>query len=307
MIQDIFPKHLDNHYENVQPQDMDIIFLFEGTSILGKQVKDTITYPDYGTFAQQVQERTGQEVHEQYRFIYLLSVDEQKFFLAMPKKELQKGKFIGEMADASVHTEYEAVLAGYAFIGVNAFRNAKPRELSFAAITAYHLYGWYRDNRFCGRCGGQMKHDAKERMLRCPCCDNMVFPKICPAVIVGVTDGDRILLTKYAGRAYKNYALVAGFTEIGETLEQTVEREVMEEVGLRVKNIRYYKSQPWALSGSLLAGYYCELDGDDNITLQEDELSVGTWVHADELDAEDDGVSLTREMICEFVKAHRRD
>ncbi|MFR8118995.1 MAG: NUDIX domain-containing protein [Lachnospira sp.] len=63
----------------------------------------------------------------------------------------------------------------------------------------------------------------------------MVFPKICPAVIIGVTDGDRILLTKYAGRTYKNYALVAGFTEIGETLEQTVEREVMEEVGLHVK------------------------------------------------------------------------
>lgn len=97
------------------------------------------------------------------------------------------------------------------------------------------LYGWYRDNRFCGRCGKPMVHDKKERMVRCMCCNNMVFPKICPAVIIGVTDGDRILLTKYAGRTYKNYALVAGFTEIGETLEQTVEREVMEEVGLHVK------------------------------------------------------------------------
>ena len=74
----------------------------------------------------------------------------------------------------------------------------------------------------------------------------------------------------------------------------------MEEVGLNVKNIRYYKSQPWGLSGSLLSGFFCELDGDDKITLQEDELSLGTWVKADELDLEDDGISRTREMIIKF-------
>lgn len=79
-----------------------------------------------------------------------------------------------------------------------------------------------------------MVHDKRNAWCDA-CCNNMVFLKICPAVIIGVTDGDRILLTKYAGRTYKNYALVAGFTEIGETLEQTVEREVMEEVGLHVK------------------------------------------------------------------------
>ena len=87
-------------------------------------------------------------------------------------------------------------------------------------------------------------------------CGNMEYPKICPAVIVGVTDGDRLLMSKYAGRAYKNYALIAGFTEIGETVEQTVAREVMEEVGLKVKNIRYYKASPghyrYAADGILL-------------------------------------------------------
>ncbi len=69
-----------------------------------------------------------------------------------------------------------------------------------------------------------------------------------PGSIIGVTDGDKILMSKYAGRAYKKYALLAGFTEIGETIEETVQREVMEEVGLKVKNIRYYKSQPWSFS-----------------------------------------------------------
>ena len=136
---------------------------------------------------------------------------------------------------------------------------------------------------------------ADEKVKRCEHCGNMEFPKICPAVIIGVTDGDKILMSKYAGRVYKKYALLAGFTEIGETIEETVQREVMEEVGLKVKNIRYYKSQPWALSGSLLYGYFCELDGDDSIHLQEDELSVGKWFHADELDIEEDDVSLTRQ------------
>ena len=142
--------------------------------------------------------------------------------------------------------------------------------------------------------------DSKERMLYCESCHNMEFPKICPAVIIGVTDGDKILMSKYAGRTYKKYALLAGFTEIGETLEETVQREVMEEVGLKVKNIRYYKSQPWGLSGSILSGFYCELDGDDTITLQEEELSLGKWVKAEELSLEDDGISLTREMILKF-------
>ena len=82
-----------------------------------------------------------------------------------------------------------------------------------------------------------MVRDDKERMLKCNSCHNMEFPKICPAVIIGVTDGNRILMSKYAGRAYKKYALLAGFTEIGETVEATVAREVMEEVGLKVKNL----------------------------------------------------------------------
>ncbi len=134
-------------------------------------------------------------------------------------------------------------------------------------------------------------------MLLCPHCGNMIFPKICPAVIIAVTDGDRLLLSKYAGRAFTRYALIAGYTEIGETLEQTVAREVMEEVGLKVKNIRYYKSQPWGVDGNILAGFYCDLDGSDQIHLDETELSMAGWYPRDDLPAKDDGISLTREMV----------
>ena len=301
MIQDIYPSRLNNQYTAYSPVDEDIVFFFQGSSLLAKyEDEETLVYPQYKEFVKGITLQENKDSVDNYTFIYLLSVDDTRYFLTEKKGELLKGQYIGEMADASIHKEYAAVVEGFDFVGVNSFRKAKPKATAFAAITAYHIYGWYRDNHFCGRCGGHTVHDSKERMVRCTSCGNMIFPKICPAVIVAVTDNDRILLTKYAGRMYRNYALIAGFNEAGETLEQTVEREVMEEVGLKVKNIRYYKSQPWGLSGSLLSGFFCELDGDDKITLQEDELSLGTWVKADELDLEDDGISLTREMIIKF-------
>mgnify|MGYP000384067161 CR=1 FL=1 len=305
MIQDIFPNRLDNQYVECSPQDNDVIFFFEGSSLLAKYIKeDTLTYPLYKQFIQGIKTGISKDSVDNYSFTYLLSVDDTKYFLAQRKGELLRGQYAGEMADSKVHNEYTSVVEGFSFVGVDSFRKAKPKATAFAAITAYHLYGWDRDNHFCGRCGKPLKHDDKQRMLRCDCCKNMVFPKICPAVIVAVTDKDRILLTKYAGRTYRNYALIAGFTEIGETTEETVSREVMEEVGVKVKNITYYKSQPWGLSGSQLLGYFCELDGDDTITLEEDELSVGTWVKADDIDVIDDHISLTREMIEKFRSEH---
>ena len=123
---------------------------------------------------------------------------------------------------------------------------------------------------------------------------------ICPATIIAVTDGNRILLSKYAGRTYKRYALLAGYTEIGETAEETVRREVMEEVGLKVKNIRYYKSQPWGLSGTLLMGFYCELDGSDEIRLDKEELALAEWFEREEIPVEPMHDTLTNEMIIHF-------
>ena len=125
------------------------------------------------------------------------------------------------------------------------------------------------------------------------------YPKICPAVIVGVTKGDEILLTRYAGRSYKKYALIAGFAEVGETIEETVHREVMEEVGLKVKNLHYYKSQPWSASSTLLMGFFCEADGDTAIRLDKSELAEARWCPRAEVPEWED-VSLTMEMMQVF-------
>ena len=128
----------------------------------------------------------------------------------------------------------------------------------------------------------------------------MEFPKICPAVIIAVTHGDKILMSKYAGREYKKYALLAGFNETGESIEETVRREVMEEVGLKVKNLRYYKSQPWSFTDTLLMGFFCELDGEDGITLDTDELAMAEWFERDKMPVEAEDLSLTNEMMMAF-------
>lgn len=189
---------------------------------------------------------------------------------------------------------------GLEFVAAKDYRGMGPQEAVFAAAVSESLQRWYRANRFCGRCGLPMEDSGTERARVCPQCDLTVYPKISPAVIVAVTDGERLLLTKYRGRAFKRYALVAGFHEIGENIEDTVRREVFEETGLRVRNLRYYKSQPWVFTDSLLLGFYCELAGSDRIKLQEDELSVAEWFPRDEIPDDFNPISLTGEMIERF-------
>jgi len=187
-----------------------------------------------------------------------------------------------------------------AFVTVQQLRQIRPLETAFAAATGAQLSRWYRDRSYCGRCGHPMEPSPTERAMVCPSCGLTEYPKLCPAVIVAVTDGDKLLLTRYADRPYRGDALIAGFVEVGETVEDTVRREVMEEVGLRVKNIRYYKSQPWAFTDTLLMGYTCQLDGDGTITLDRNELKEGFWQHRADITPRDTDISLTAEMIERF-------
>lgn len=191
-------------------------------------------------------------------------------------------------------------LPGMAFVPQRSVMDLEPVELVQACSAAGSLARWYAGTHFCGACGARMEHSRTERAMVCPACGGTVYPKICPSVIAAVTDGDRLLLTRYAGRAFRRYALVAGFTEIGETVEQTVRREVLEETGLRVKNLRYYKSQPWSFSDTLLAGFYCDLDGSDAIRIEEDELSEALWLPRGEIPPRGNDVSLTAEMMERF-------
>lgn len=273
MIQDIQPHHYDNQYRAVPPDPESYALYYEDHAALMRRTADGIAFPRFREL-----ERLNEEIYEDC--IYLFTIDEDRYYLV---QELSREP-----------------LSVFTMENTEIFREAAPRYQAFAGITGYQLYNWYRNHKYCGRCGSMMKCDGKERMLYCEKCRNMEFPKICPAVIIGVTDGNRILMSKYAGRAYKKYALLAGFTEIGETAEETVKREVMEEVGLKVKNIRYYKSQPWSFSDTLLMGFYCELDGDGTITLDRNELAFAEWFEREDIPEVTSNESLTNEMIMRF-------
>lgn len=179
-------------------------------------------------------------------------------------------------------------------------RQEGPAELVLAVNAGAQLARWYEANRYCGRCGHAMEHAPISRELVCPECANIVYPKIAPGIIVGVVDpvAEKIVLTTYAGRPNARPALIAGFTEVGESLEQTVAREVREEVGLAVKNLRYYASQPWPFSDSLLAGFFCEVDGSRELAVDHGELKQAAWVApADVPKRADDRISMTGEMM----------
>ena len=283
MLQDLDFGSLDNQFYSIAPQDIDIAVCFQNSNILiSRSDDDTLQLPTVGTVRQWSQDSSWQGRHSA-SFQYLFRMQDRNFFLWMGQAGIGQD--------------------GFCYESVRQLRQLTSKEVCFAVMTAWHLYNWYRCNRLCGCCGTKTIHDTKERMLQCPSCGNMIFPRISPAVIIAVTDGDRLLLSKYAGRSYTRYALLAGYTEIGETLEQTVQREVMEEVGLRVKNIRYYKSQPWGVDGNVLMGFYCDLDGDDTVHLDTNELSMAQFYTRDALPAKDDGISLTREMIRMFEES----
>ena len=277
MIQDITPK-LNNQYKNIPCEDGDKVFCFAGEEFQGRRDEEgNVELPTAVDLCHADKTSVRNE-----DMIYLFSIGEEKYFLN--REGMVKG------------------LKDFDKLNVRKLREFARTKDCFAAATAFQLFVWYRDNKFCGRCGHHMHHLDDERGLVCPICKMIAYPKIAPAVIVAVTNGDKILLTKYADRSYKKYALIAGFTEIGETVEETVIREVMEEVGLKVKNIRYYKSQPWGTDSNLLMGFFADLDGDDTIRLDTNELAVGEWVAREDMDLKDDGISLTREMMRVFKK-----
>lgn len=287
MIQDIAPYRYKNEYCPAPPSEEDLLLCYDGDRVLVREEGGEIAFPTFKEAKLYV------DADRLYRdCTYLFAIDGARFYLGSGLST--------DFPAGGDNTAPAGGECGYTWKDRQIFRNVGPKHLGFAGVTGWQLHRWYENHRFCGRCGNAMEKDTKERMLFCPKCRVMEYPKICPAVIIAVTHKNRLLMSKYAGREYKKYALLAGFAEIGETVEETVEREVMEEVGLKVKNITYYKSQPWSFSDTLLMGFFCELDGDETVTLDEEELALAQWFEREEIPAEPDGISLTNEMMMVF-------
>ncbi|MBQ9327433.1 MAG: NAD(+) diphosphatase [Solobacterium sp.] len=264
MIHEIEPHQFHNEWNPRKPSAEDIVFSFDGNNAILK--------PDRTFFH-------FRELTHLHDFRYLFSIDDTAFFLT----EIPQGNAIS--------------------LNINFARDYEPTELGFACVTGWHLYQWYKTTRYCGACGTRMIPVGNERAMRCPDCGNLVYPRINPAVIVGIlNEHNEILVTQYAIRhgEYRHDALVAGYCEIGESVENCVKREVKEETGLTVTNLRYFNSQPWPFSGSLLFGFFCDAS-EGNIHLDKNELKSAVWKKRDDPFDVPGSASLTACMI-EFFR-----
>lgn len=272
MINEIFPNTLDTiriHAGEIRGDDF--VLCYKDNSILLKNSGACYEIPVYSDF-KNVPE-TGLQ--------FLFSLNSTEYFL------------LNEQRDEDGSLQYHDIWI---------LRSFKKKELAWAGAVGHQLFTWYNGNRFCGRCGLKTVLKTDEKAIECPVCRNIIYPKISPAVIVAITCNNRILLAK--GKHYRGnfYALIAGYNDIGESLEETIVREVKEEVGLDVKNIRYYKSQPWPFSGSLMIGYFAEADDTQPLTINEDEIENALWFTRGELPEHASNISISGDMIEAFDK-----
>ncbi len=176
-------------------------------------------------------------------------------------------------------------------------------ELLLVAGCAAQLIRWANSHRFCGRCGTPTEDKAEERAKTCPACGLSCYPRLSPAVIVAVIRDDKLLLATSPRFRVSFWSVLAGFVEPGETLEQCVVREVEEEVGIRVKNVRYFGSQPWPFPDSLMLGFTAEY-AEGEIQVDGTEIVDAEWFAADSLPSVPPSLSIARKLIDWFAENH---
>lgn len=165
--------------------------------------------------------------------------------------------------------------AGFAFLKLRAVL-AQLGEYGSLASRAFQVSEWVRTHRYCGVCATPMQQSKKELCFHCPACGFSAYPRVSPAMMVLVKRGDEILLARHSAYAQARYTALAGFVEAGENIEEAIHREVLEEVGLHVKDLRYFGSQSWPFPHSLMIAYTAEYDGGE-LRIQEDELDDARW------------------------------
>ena len=202
--------------------------------------------------------------------------------------------FAAEMPDTDSATD------GYNLIGLRETFGQLDEELIWVAGRANQLVDWSRCHRYCGKCGHPTRDKTGERAKICPACGLINYPRLSPAVIVAVVRGARLLLASNKRFKPGFYSVLAGFVEPGETLEECVAREIMEEVGIRVKNIRYFGSQPWPFPNSLMVGFLADY-ADGEIAANRSEIAEAGWFTADRLPSIPPRITIARHLIDWFV------
>ncbi|MHA2295084.1 MAG: NAD(+) diphosphatase [Candidatus Hodarchaeales archaeon] len=188
-----------------------------------------------------------------------------------------------------------------AFLSLRRLYGSLTEELLWIAGRGFQLMNWDRQTQYCGQCGTQTELNLKERAKSCPKCDHINFPRISPAVIVGVLKDNQILLANGTRFLSNIFSVLAGFVEPGESLEECVRREVKEEVGIDVKNVRYFGSQAWPFPDSLMIGFLAN-HAKGTIIIDQAEINEAGWFTADKLPNIPGKISIARKIIDWFVE-----
>ena len=191
--------------------------------------------------------------------------------------------------------------AGMLFNGLRNLFDSLDDALYRLAVVAVQVVDWDRLHQFCGRCGEKTVYKEGVRAKECRRCGLISFPRLSPAVIVAVERGRKLLLARANRFPAHFYSVLAGFVEPGETLEEAVAREVKEEVGVEVTNIRYFGSQPWPFPDSLMIGFTAQYAGGE-ISIDEAEIVEAGWFEADSLPSLPGKISIARQLIDWFVE-----
>ncbi|QAA34234.1 NAD(+) diphosphatase [Clostridium manihotivorum] len=184
----------------------------------------------------------------------------------------------------------------FQLISLRDFAINSEEYLFLAAGRANQILHWNNTHKFCGSCGTKTENKVDELAKVCPSCSNVMYPVICPAIIVAVKRDDKILLAHNANFKNNMYSLIAGFVEAGEELERTVEREVFEEVGIKIKNIRYHHSSPWSFPNSLMLGFVADYESGD-IKVDGKEILHADWFDIDNFPNIPEKFTLARKLI----------
>jgi NAD+ diphosphatase len=193
--------------------------------------------------------------------------------------------------------------AGAVFRNLRTLYGRVSDELFALAGRAAQIVEWDRSHQFCGRCGTPMEYAPGERAKRCPACGLLSFPRLSPAIIVLVERGDEVLLARGTGFPTGMYSTLAGFVEPGESLEQAVHREIFEESGIRLTDLRYFGSQPWPFPHSLMIGFTARYAGGE-IVIDPTEIADARWFTVDTLPQVPQKLSIARRLIDSYVAKH---
>lgn len=270
----IYETYEPEFYSTEEPQEDSLWFVYRGSKLLLKCAGKGVFIPsllDIGDIVDKLRDKQyiGKKGGKQ---CFCCEIEENDLPEEMEPKDLRP--LFGVLEDGMF------LLAGRAFQTVN----------------------WNRNTKFCGKCGARTENKKEERAKICPECGFHSYPNVVPAIIVAVRKNDQILLAHANHFSTDLYSVIAGFVEAGETFEECVKREVMEEVGIKVKNIKYFGSQPWPFPNSIMVAFTADYDEGD-IAVDGVEIGTAGWFSKDNLPNLPGGYSIARALINWFLDA----